>query len=114
MRSKNLSQLYYQARNYEKAAHYALKYISLRPADADFVFFAARCFRRVHDFNTAIDLSERLRLREQPIPKNLALLVDMHLRLGNRKRAEMILAELTQLDAEASSVEILRRRMATA
>lgn len=109
---KNLAQIYYQSKNYEKAAYYAQDYLWLKPSDAEFVYFAALCFRRLRDYRKAIDLSERLRLRELPMAKNLALLTDLHLRTGNYKRAEMILAELIAHDSEFSSIQILKRKLA--
>ncbi|HMV36228.1 MAG TPA: hypothetical protein PKD60_10070, partial [Turneriella sp.] len=84
------------------------------PSDAEFVYFTALCFRRIRDYRKAIDLSERLRLREVPMAKNLALLTDLHLRTGNKTRAETILAELVAHDAEFSSIQILKRKLADA
>lgn len=108
---KNLAQVYYQAKDYAKAAYYAQDYLFLRPADADFVYFAAICCRRIKDYARAIDLAERLRLREQPMAKNLILLVDLHLRTGNLHRARIILDELRECDPESSAISILARRL---
>ncbi|GAB4426806.1 MAG: SpoIIE family protein phosphatase [Turneriella sp.] len=111
---KNLAQIYYHTKDYEKAANYAQDYLWLKPSDADFVYFAALCFRRIRDYRRAIDLSERLRLRETPVAKNLALLTDLYLRTGNVKRAEAMLAELIAHDPEFSSIQLLRRKLADA
>ncbi|MCX7633383.1 MAG: SpoIIE family protein phosphatase [Turneriella sp.] len=111
---KNLAQIYYQARNYQKAAYYAQDYLWLRPADTDFVFFASLCFRRIGDYRKAIELSERMRLREQPNPRNLALLADLHIRTGNLRRAEAILEELIECDPNYSSIPVLQRKLAAA
>lgn len=109
---KNLSQIYYQAKNYEKAANYAQDYLWLKPSDAHFVYFASLCFRRIKNFRKSIDLAERLRLREFPLAKNLALLTDLHLRMGNLKRAESILNELIELDPSFGSIELLKKKLA--
>jgi len=111
---KNLAQIYYQTKDYEKAAQYAQDYLWLKPADAHFVYFASLCFRRIKDYRKSIDLSERLRLREVPIAKNLALLCDLHLRMGNFKRAEAMLAELIEIDKDFGSIDILKRKLADA
>jgi tetratricopeptide (TPR) repeat protein len=111
---KNLAQIYYQTKDYEKAASYAQDYLWLKPSDADFVYFAALCFRRIRDFRRAIDLSERLRLRETPSAKNLALLTDLHIRTGNAKRAESLLAELSQLDPHFATIDLLKKKLAEA
>jgi methyl-accepting chemotaxis protein len=111
---KNLAQIYYQTKDYEKAAQYAQDYLWLKPADAHFVYFASLCFRRIKDYRKSIDLSERLRLREVPIAKNLALLCDLHLRMGNFKRAEAMLAELLDIDPNFGSIDILKRKLADA
>ena len=108
---KNLSQIYYQSKDYEKAARYAQDYLWLKPADAHFVYFASLCFRRIKDYRKSIDLSERLRLREFPLAKNLALLTDLHIRMGNSKRAESMLAELIALEPDFGSVELLRKKL---
>ncbi|HRP68598.1 MAG TPA: SpoIIE family protein phosphatase [Turneriella sp.] len=111
---KNLAQIYYRTKNYEKAAEYAQDYLWLKPADAHFVYFASLCFRRVRNYQKSIDLSERLRLREVPLGKNLALLVDLHLRIGNRKRAEALLQELIELDNTFPEIDILRAKLSMA
>ncbi|MBS0618830.1 MAG: hypothetical protein JSR44_11620, partial [Spirochaetes bacterium] len=103
---------YYQAKNYEKAANYAQDYLWLKPSDAHFVYFASLCFRRIKNFRKSIDLAERLRLREFPLAKNLALLTDLHLRMGNLKRAESILNELIELDPSFGSIELLKKKLA--
>ncbi len=108
---KNLAQIYYQAKNYEKAASYAQDYLWLKPSDAHFVYFASLCFRRIKDFRKSIDLSERLRLREIPLAKNLALLTDLHVRMGNLKRAESMLAELVELEPDFGSIALLRKKI---
>ena len=108
---KNLAQIYYQTKDYEKAAQYAQDYLWLKPADAHFVYFASLCFRRIKDYRKSIDLSERLRLREVPLAKNLALLCDLHLRMGNIKRAEAMLAELVEVDRDFASIDILSRKI---
>lgn len=111
---KNLAQIYYQTKDYEKAAQYAQDYLWIKPADAHFVYFASLCFRRIKDYRKSIDLSERLRLREVPIAKNLALLCDLHLRMGNFKRAEAMLSELIEIDKNFGSIDILKRKLADA
>ena len=109
---KNLSQLYYQSHNYAKAAQYAQDYLWLRPADASFVYFASRCFRKIKDYKKSIDLSERLRLRDFPLAKNLALLCDLHIKMKNRRRAETILEELRSLEPSHVSIKILESKLA--
>ncbi len=108
---KNLAQIYYQAKDYEKAARYAQDYLWLKPADAHFVYFASLCFRRIKDYRKSIDLSERLRLREFPLAKNLALLTDLHIRMGNSKRAESMLSELIALEPDFGSIDILKKKL---
>lgn len=108
---KNLAQIYYQAKNYEKAASYAQDYLWLKPSDAHFVYFASLCFRRIKDFRKSIDLSERLRLREIPLAKNLALLTDLHIRMGNLKRAEAMLTELVELEPDFGSISLLKKKI---
>jgi hypothetical protein len=111
---KNLAQIYYQTKDYEKASAYAQDYLWLKPSDTEFVYFAALCFRRIKDLRRAIDLSERLRLRETPSAKNLALLTDLHIRTGNLRRAESMLAELIQLDSHFGSIDLLKKKLAEA
>ncbi len=111
---KNLAQIYYQTHDYEKAARYAQDYLWLKPADAEFVYFAGLCFRRIKDYSRAIDLCERLRLREIPLAKNLALLCDLYIRTGNLQRAEAILKELERIDNTLTSISLLKRKLADA
>lgn len=108
---KNLAQIYYQSKDFEKAARYAQDYLWLKPADTQFVYFASLCFRRIRDFRKSIDLSERLRLRELPLAKNLALLADLHIRIGNTKRGESMLAELEALEPNFPSIDLLKKKL---
>jgi len=111
---KNLAQIYYQSKEFEKAARYAQDYLWLKPADTQFVYFASLCFRRIRDYRKSIDLSERLRLRELPLAKNLALLTDLHIRMNNTKRAEAMLAELVALDPDFASIDLLKKKLSVA
>lgn len=106
-----LSRLYYQVHNYEFAAKYAQDYMFMRPSDHEFLYFASLCFRRIKEYHKSIDLSERLRLRNFNFSKNLGLLADLHLKMGNRNRALEIYRELEELDEDNNVTQYLREKL---
>jgi HAMP domain-containing protein len=106
-----LSRLYYQVHNYEFAAKYAQDYMFMRPSDHEFLYFASLCFRRIKDYHKSIDLSERLRLRNFNFSKNLGLLADLHLKMGNKDRALAIYRELEEIDEDGNVTQYLREKL---
>lgn len=108
---KSLARLYYHVKDYTKAAKFAQDYLFLQPADSKFVYFASLCYKRIQDYEKSIDLSERLRLRNENFTKNLGLLADLHLRMDNLERAKEIFQELVALEPEAISTMALKKKI---
>ena len=108
---KSLARLYFHVKDYEKAAEYAQDYLFLRPADSQFVYFASLCYRQIREYEKSIDLAERLRLRNHQFSKNLGLLADLHLRMGNLQRARDIFNELEDLDPDGRVTKVLKEKI---
>jgi len=103
-----LVKAYFKNHEYEKAAVLADDYIFLRPGDIDYVYLASYCYKLAGKFENAIDLGERIRLRNPGLVKNLLNLSDLYLKTGNRERAEMLAKQaLTHQPDEAKAKKLL-------
>jgi hypothetical protein len=72
----------FKDRNFPKATADALAYLALRPLDNQIVFLAAVSSMKMSRFSEAIDLAERLRMREPRNVRYISLLIELYLRAG--------------------------------
>lgn len=61
---------------------------------------AAYCMKMSRDIESAIDLSERVKLREPGNVKNLIHLADMYAYTRNYKRASKLITKVLQIEPE--------------
>ena len=101
---QELIRIHYNQQDFKKASEYADDYIDLRPAESEILYLAAVCHRRAGNPARALDLAERLRLREPRRIEVLGLLAEIHAELGNHQRAVAILASAREVNAEHSAV----------
>jgi hypothetical protein len=57
---------------YGKAAKCAELYIKMRPAEEEFIYLSSFCYRKNRQFEKAIHLGDRLRIRNESNIKNLS------------------------------------------
>ena len=101
---QELIRIHYNQQDFKKASEYADDYIDLRPAESEILYLAAVCHRRADNPARALDLAERLRLREPKRIEVLGLLAEIQAELGNDQRATAILASAREINADHSAV----------
>jgi serine phosphatase RsbU (regulator of sigma subunit) len=98
---------HYRAKNYAKAIVEGEQYLKGRPADTDFMRFLSRCHRLAGNYEIAIDLCERLRLRLPEDTRNLVNLAGLHVIAGDVQRSASILAEIRAVEPTNSALNKL-------
>lgn len=102
---QELIRIHYNQGNFKKASDYADDYIDLRPAESEILYLAAVCHRRSKNPQRALDLAERLRLRESKRVEVLGLLAELHAELGNTSRAEAMMKAGRAINPDHSAVK---------
>lgn len=105
---KDLAKLYLRNKQYHKAADIADDYIVLRPDDADFLYFASYCNKMIRRYDTAVDLGERVRLRNPEFVKNLVNLADIYALKDELGRAEKMVQYAERISPDNPRLEKLR------
>lgn len=87
----------YQRMGDPRAADAILRYSDLRPESNSVLLGAVRILENHGRFAEAVDASERLRLRDRRLVRNLEILARLHRTLGNTDRERTILLEVDGL-----------------
>jgi len=115
---RSASGRHYKAKNYAKAIAEGEAYLGNKPADTEFMRFLSRCHRLAGNYDIAIDLCERLRLRLPEDTRNLVNLAGLHLVKGDIGRAGTLIAEIRTLDATLPALkkleDVYQRKQKTA
>lgn len=96
-----------QTEDYDRAAIEVRRYLDIAPEDNEMLYAASVIYRRANDPAPAIELGERLRLREREDTRNLTHLARLHLAAHNPVRARLVLEEVLQLDPANSRAQNL-------
>ena len=104
---RSASGRHYKAKNYAKAIAEGEAYLGNKPSDTEFMRFLSRCHRLAGNYDIAIDLCERLRLRLPEDTRNLVNLAGLHLVRGDTDRARSLIAEIRQLDPSTPALKKL-------
>ncbi len=89
------------------AARHLLRYVELFPEDEEGLFRGAAACRKVRRWEEAIDLGERLRLRNPGHVRNLVGLADSYRLTGRLDRAFVLFEEARALEPDSSAVKRL-------
>jgi len=95
---KALCRAFIQARRFKEAAPFLELYVTLVPADTDYVYIASFCFKKAGKLKKAADLGERVRLRNPSYVKNLLNLADVYFQLKNFDRSSDIFQRVLDLE----------------
>jgi tetratricopeptide (TPR) repeat protein/HAMP domain-containing protein len=104
---RELSKLYIKSKEFEKAIELSEIYINLRPNDTDFLYYIAYAYKQKRNYELGVDYSERLRLRDNKNLKNLILLSELYMHIGNFSRSEEILKQILEIEPENSKAKRL-------
>ena len=104
---RELSKLYIKTKQLDKAIPLSERYTNLRPFDTDFLYYIALAYKQSKSYDFSIDYSERLRLRDPNNIRNLILLTESYMHIGNFTKADQLLNHIQKLDPENSKAERL-------
>ena len=104
---KELAQTLLKLRDFAGAVVVGERYIDRLPGDTEFLRFLAMAYKHSGDLKAAADSGERVRLREPLQAKNLVQLADTYRLIGNRERAEKLLAEAQRIEPDSESARRL-------
>lgn len=104
---RELSKLYIKTKQFEKAIPLSEKYTGLRPFDTDFFYYIALAYKQNKSYELSIDYSERLRLRDPNNIRNLILLAESYMHIGNFAKSEQALKHTQKLDPNNAKAERL-------
>ncbi|EQA36368.1 kinase domain protein [Leptospira inadai serovar Lyme str. 10] len=89
-------------KRHKEAADYAVMLSSLCPGNTKAIFVAAHCFKKVGNLERAIDMGERLRLRNLQDVSLLSLLAKLYGTVGNQAQAEILKEKVSQMNLQSS------------
>lgn len=95
-------------RNHEQVIEATLEYFQLFPGDPECLFILARAYRHTGEFEKSLEYSERLRLRQPQHIRNLIILAENHMKLGNSKRSLQICSEILDLEPENQKAQYMQ------
>ncbi|EPG76248.1 SpoIIE-like protein phosphatase domain protein [Leptospira fainei serovar Hurstbridge str. BUT 6] len=98
---KKLIKLFLKNGKYDQAARYAEDYLQLRPIDNEILFISSVIARKVGELNKAVELGERLRLRDPEHLNNLISLSRVYMTLKNYGRSKILLSAALKINPES-------------
>lgn len=109
---KLLSLAYYRFDNIQMATITGASYIDFFPGDIDFLHKLATFYKQTGDFENALEISERVRMRDPQFVKNLLTLADIYSLLHNYKRSEELIQYTLKLEPDHSGIQQLKELIA--
>ncbi len=109
--TKALAFGHYNIKEYEESFAYASEYIQQNPGDSKFIYFATYVGKLAGQTDEAIELGERLRLRQRGNLRNLVNLIDLYSIKKDQARANQLLSEAEEIDANDEYVLRLKKTL---
>ncbi len=106
-----LTRIYDGMGEHQNAAYSALRYIELAPGNTSFLYPASLCLRKAGRLSEAIDISERLRLREPEHVRNLVHLATLYLKVPKLKRAEQMVNLALEIEPANQKAREIKTRI---
>ena len=105
-----LIKAYMKGRAYKEASNICKEFLEKNELDSNLLFKASFCLKMNHEFKEAIELAERIKLREPFNVRNLTHLADMYAYTKNYKRSEKLVQKILHIDPEnKGALKILER-----
>ncbi|WP_425269789.1 SpoIIE family protein phosphatase [Leptospira yasudae] len=105
---KELAKVYYKIGKYEEALNLFEELISDFPEDVESMFIASLIYKRMKRFRQAVELGERVLLREPEFLNNVAHLAESYLFIHKKEIAVKLLEKVDQLDPSNSHAKKIR------
>jgi HAMP domain-containing protein/serine phosphatase RsbU (regulator of sigma subunit) len=103
-----LVRLYMKLKKYQEASSVCKDYLSINEVDTSFMLRASYTLKMNREFEEAIDLAERVKLREPNNTKNLIHLADLYAVVGKFERASKLLKKASTLDPDNKKIPMLQ------
>lgn len=102
---------YIRFKQFDKGSKIAKEYLSKNEGDITLLMKSAYCFKMSKDIETAIDLGERVKLRDPKNVRNLLHLADMYLYTKNFKRAKKLVSKVLLLEPNNEQASLLNSKI---
>ncbi|MCW7493135.1 SpoIIE family protein phosphatase [Leptospira sp. 2 VSF16] len=113
-----LLRLLVRMKDYKLASDKFNTYIEEFPGDTDLIYLASFTYKQTKEYGKAIDMGERIRLRNPGHLANLLRLVQLYLSVGNLPKAEktlnlasLLTADPKRLTSLKSEIDDMRRKV---
>lgn len=100
---------YFKLEYYSEFISEAESYLEVYPDDNEILFFLERAYMHIRNYEKALEIAERLDLRDPMDVLNLITLTDCYRLLGNKKKAIKSLNRLLDIAPEREEVKKLRK-----
>jgi len=98
--SRELFKLNFKIRDYANSAHYGLACCQEMPNDIKLMYMLCYSLRKMKEYTKAVDVGERIRLREPGLIKNLLNLSECYYRLKKFHRSATMVSEILSLEPD--------------
>ncbi|HMX32792.1 MAG TPA: SpoIIE family protein phosphatase [Leptospiraceae bacterium] len=109
--ARYLIKAYMKQRRYKEAARVCKEYLDKNELDSSLMFKASYCLKMNHEFKEAIEMAERIKLREPLNIRNLIHLADMYTYNKNYDRSYKLLRKILMLEPENKIAEKILERV---
>ncbi len=110
---RELAKAYFKKGDFVRAASFSEDYVFLRPGATDFLFAASLSNRRAGEWKKALELGERVRLRDPRMVRNLLNLAEIYIQQANFSRAGAMLDHAAEIEPGDRHVASLRQKLET-
>lgn len=105
---KFLTKLYIKQKEHKKAAQISREYLLNNEVDTAIMIKASYSMKLNREFEDAIEIAERVKLREPNNLRNLIHLTDLYAYTGNYPRAQKLLAKIFKIDPKNQKAQKIK------
>ena len=109
--AKYLIKAYMKERSYKEAALVCKEFLEKNELDSNLMFKASFCLKMNHEFEEAIELAERIKLREPHNVRNLIHLADMYAYTKNYARSMKLVKKVFLLEPDNKVAMKIKERI---
>lgn len=106
-----LMKTYIRFKQFDKGAKLSREYLSINEGDTNLLMKSAYCFKMMKDIESAIDLGERVKLRDPKNVRNLLHLADLYLYSKNYKRARKLVSKIMSLEPSNEQALLIEQKI---
>jgi serine phosphatase RsbU (regulator of sigma subunit) len=103
-----LVRLYLKRKQYKTATLICKEYIDKRPGDSKYLYYLSYGYKKIGEYESAIEFGERYSIREPEDIRNLLNLIEVYLLTLHFSRAEYLLSIVERLDPENETLAKLK------